>query len=129
MTIRVLVCGGRDFQDHKAVFAELDRLNEARGVDLVIHGACVQRGMLSGADRWAEEWAKARETPYLGFPARWNAEGNAAGPKRNARMLERCKPHVVVAFPGGRGTRGMAKLARDAGVEVIEIVPSGLITG
>lgn len=121
MTVRILVCGGRDYQDHKAVFAVLDRLHEERGVDLVIHGACVQRGLLSGADRWAEAWAMAREVPYLGFPARWNAEGNGAGPKRNARMLERCKPHLVVGFPGGRGTKGMLKMARDAGVETLQV--------
>ncbi|MFL7901590.1 DUF2493 domain-containing protein [Azospirillum argentinense] len=120
MTIRVLVCGGRDYQDHKAVFAALDRIHGEREIGVVIHGACIQRGMLSGADRWAEAWAQAREVPYWGFPAPWNAEGNRAGPIRNARMLEKGKPHVVVGFPGGRGTNGMLRLAREAGVEVIE---------
>ena len=36
------------------------------------------------------------------------------------QMLEEGKPDLVVAFPGGRGTENMKKLAREAGVEVIE---------
>jgi hypothetical protein len=33
---------------------------------------------LCGADRWAKEWARERQVPYLGMPARWAAEGNGA---------------------------------------------------
>jgi UDP-N-acetylmuramoylalanine-D-glutamate ligase len=35
-------------------------------------------------------------------------------------MLEREKPDLVVAFPGGRGTADMVAKARAAGVEVLE---------
>jgi len=38
---------------------------------------------LCGADRWAEEWARERQVLYLGMPARWTAEGNGAGLRRN----------------------------------------------
>jgi hypothetical protein len=118
---RVLVCGGRDYQDWRRVFVELDRLHAERCISLVIHGACIQRGMLSGADRWAEAWARAREVPYLGVPARWRVDDRAAGPKRNAHMLAEWKPDVVVAAPGGRGTADMVRRAREVGVEVIEV--------
>jgi hypothetical protein len=36
-------------------------------------------------------------------------------------MLVEGKPDLVVAFPGGRGTAGMMRLAKAANVEVIEV--------
>lgn len=36
-------------------------------------------------------------------------------------MLDEGKPHLVVAFPGGRGTADMIDRARSAGVRVMEI--------
>jgi hypothetical protein len=45
----------------------------------------------------------------------------AAGPIRNARMLEEGKPDIVIAFPGGRGTANMIEQAHAAGVEVVQV--------
>jgi hypothetical protein len=56
------------------------------------------------------------------FPAQWDRYGEAAGPIRNAWMLEFGKPDLVVAFPGGRGTADMISKARKAGIEVCEVV-------
>jgi hypothetical protein len=53
--------------------------------------------------------------------AEWETLGRKAGPIRNERMLTEGKPDLVVAFPGGRGTAHMTRLAREAGVEVVEI--------
>jgi hypothetical protein len=36
-------------------------------------------------------------------------------------MLTEGKPELVVAFPGGRGTAHMMRIAREAGVEVVEV--------
>lgn len=52
---------------------------------------------------------------------RCRLEGKAAGPIRNQRMLDDGKPDRVLAFPGGRGTANMVKLAKAAGVPVHEI--------
>jgi hypothetical protein len=43
----------------------------------------------------------------------------SAGPMRNERMLE-SGPDLVVAFAGGKGTAHFVRLARAAGIEVIE---------
>jgi hypothetical protein len=43
-----------------------------------------------------------------------------AGPIRKQQMLDEGKPDLVVAFPGGRGTAHMVRIARAAGIEVIE---------
>jgi hypothetical protein len=119
---RVLVCGGRDYQDERAVHEALTRLHQDRTISFVIHGACVDReGNLTGADRWAETWAIKNEVPYCGMPARWTAEGHAAGPIRNRRMLEKGRPDVVLATLGGTGTEHMKSEARKAGVKVVEV--------
>jgi len=74
----------------------------------------------------AAAWALSRGIPAIAFPADWNKDGKAAGFVRNARMLRDGRPELVVAFPGGKGTAHMVKLARDAGVAVLE--PAGLAT-
>lgn len=112
--MRMLVCGGRDYQDRQFVFDSLDRVLARRLVTAVIHGACQDRqGNLKGADRWADEWAQERGIERIPCPADWDAHGNKAGPIRNAYMLT-LQPDGVVAFPGGRGTGGMVALAINA---------------
>ncbi len=116
--MRLLVCGGRDFEDRQFVFASLDKILTRRVVTLLVHGACQgQDGKLRGADRWADEWAAERHIECVPCPADWDKHGPRADPLRNAHMLT-LKPDGVVAFPGGRGTEGMARLASEAGVPV-----------
>jgi hypothetical protein len=45
----------------------MDEIHATTPVTLVIHGACTDRETkkLTGADRWAEEWAIEREVPYM----------------------------------------------------------------
>ena len=120
--MRVLVCGGRNYQDRDRVFSELDWLDQEYDFYVVVHGACRDRnGNLRGADRWAEEWAKARERTYWGHPAEWETWGREAGPRRNFSMLRHTNPDLVIAFPGGKGTADMIAQARITGVDVIEI--------
>lgn len=106
--MRLLVCGGRYFDDRERVFREMDRLSPS----LVIHGGA------SGADRLAGLWAESRGIPLCVFPANWKRFGNMAGPKRNAWMLEHGLPNRVLAFPGGRGTENMVSQAEGAGIGV-----------
>jgi hypothetical protein len=110
---RVLVCGGRDFDDRAALDAALDRLHARRRFTLLIAGGA------QGADAMSEEWARDRGIRTRIFMARWKVYGPAAGPTRNTRMLRKGRPDLVVAFPGGKGTAGMVALAREAGVEVV----------
>jgi hypothetical protein len=108
--VTALVCGGRFYSDRAYLFALLDSL----GPDKVVHGAA------PGADLLAEQWAKSRQVPYAGYPARWNALGKAAGHQRNLQMPERELIDIVVAFPGGSGTADMVKIARRMGLPVLE---------
>lgn len=108
---RVLVCGGRDFQDKHAMFRLLDLIQPIP--DVLINGGA------RGADTIAAEWARQRYVTTITVYAKWEQHDKAAGPMRNAEMLKLWKPTLVIAFPGGSGTADMVKQARKAGVEVV----------
>ena len=112
--LKVLVCGGRDYDQREHVFQVLDDVLDGMGVIEIIEGGA------NGADRLRREWAISRHIPYRTFEADWKGEGRKAGPLRNSRMLNVGKPDLVMAFPGGRGTADMARKARMAGVPVWE---------
>jgi hypothetical protein len=113
--MRVLVTGGRRYADQVAVFTVLDRLDERVGIDAVIHGAA------RGADELAGMWARAHNVPEAARAADWDKYGDKAGSIRNHLMLKEEKPGVVVAFPGNRGTAHMKRIARKAGLRVIDL--------
>lgn len=124
MTVRVLVCGGRDYADTMRVWGTLKYYHSQQPFSVLIHGAA------SGADTLAKEWAEAAGVPVLPFRAAWDdlttepvvlrhrRDGTpynaAAGHIRNQRMLDEGRPDVVVAFPGGKGTQDMIGRARRA---------------
>jgi phosphoribosylformylglycinamidine (FGAM) synthase-like amidotransferase family enzyme len=109
---RVLVCGGRDFND-------LDMLNRALDdLRLMHYEIAIIQGGARGADHLASCWAKRNGIELHSYPADWNKHGKAAGPIRNQQMLDEGKPDMVIAFPGGRGTADMVARARKAGVRV-----------
>lgn len=116
--MRILVCGGRDYQNVSAVRHALTALHAKRGITLIIEGGAL------GPDRLAREWAIASGIPHQTFDADWKAHGKAAGPLRNGRMIAEGKPDGVVAFPGGRGTADMIGKAQAAGVKVWQPIKS-----
>lgn len=111
--MRVLVCGGRNYADYKAVASELDYYRN------LFHHLVVIQGGASGADRLARQWCATSYIDYHNFPADWKHHGRAAGPIRNAQMIAEGKPDVVIAFPGGRGTADMVRQARAAGIPIV----------
>lgn len=111
--MRVLVCGGRHYEDAARVASELHKLGPSRIIE----------GGATGADYCAAHWAAKAGVPIDTFAADWREHGKAAGPVRNQRMLDEGKPDIVVAFPGGRGTADMVRRAKAAGVPVREIEP------
>lgn len=113
---RLLICGGRDYRDTNRIWSVLDHyLKQADNFEVVIHGAA------RGTDTIGGEWAEARGLRVLPFPADWS-QGAIAGPIRNQQMLREGKPTLVIAFPGGNGTRNMIERALRAKVPVLEIL-------
>ena len=117
--MKLLVCGGRDYEDWPTIKRVLDAVHAKRPVTLVITGAA------RGADVRAEAWAALRGIACTGLryqvtPEEWKHVGRAAGPLRNQRMLDEEKPDGVVAFPGGDGTADMVRRSRAAGLTVYD---------
>lgn len=110
---RIIVCGGRDFNNLAQLEHVLAIVHARRGI------ACIIEGGARGADKMAREWAAKCKIPVETFEANWNEQGRRAGPIRNGLMLERGKPDAVIAFPGGAGTRDMVAQARAAGIPVM----------
>jgi hypothetical protein len=115
--LKVLVCGGREFNDAAFVFSELDRLHAQ------FHFATVIEGDARGVDRIAGDWARARGLNLVEFPADWTNEGRHAALIRNERMLREGKPDLVIAFPGGQGTSHTCWQAEKFGTRVLKLAP------
>lgn len=121
----LIVCGGRSYPNRALVFRALDEVARRLPVRVVRHGACQDRhGKILGADRWADEWARARGLEVDSHPADWSQHGRAAGPIRNGEMLALGGVLAVAAFPGGSGTADMMRQARAAGIWVWEVKPT-----
>lgn len=67
----------------------------------------------TGVDSLVTRWAEVSKIPTHRFVADWQAFGKAAGPRRNLAMcyFVEGKPCALLAFPGGRGTASMIRVA------------------
>ena len=128
---RLLICGGRYFgsmldpktkkivtniQDITYFYTKTSEIiNNINQDILIIHGGA------KGADTLANEFALENNIPVSVFPANWVKYGKAAGVIRNTQMLEEGKPNLVLAFPGGPGTRNMCMQAKLHKIPVIKV--------
>lgn len=114
--MKILVCGGRDtkfsYEDfYKEMIKQIEDIDDWYSI-VIIHGGA------RGIDSFAHKLAKDICCDRLVYPANWALYGKSAGPLRNKQMLEEGKPNLVIAFPGGKGTAHMVKIAKEAGVPV-----------
>ena len=112
--MRVIVCGGRSYSDRDTLFKALDWIHLKEPITTIVHGGC------SGADNLAAQWAKEIGVRLEEHKANWKLYGPAAGPIRNREMAETF-PNLVLAFPGGRGTEDMIRVAQNKGIETRRI--------
>lgn len=108
---KIIVTGGRDFDDWAMLSDTLDFLNP----DVVVQGGA------SGADRMAKEWAKENKKEVVTVEADWKTHGKAAGPIRNGEMLDAHPDACLVAFPGGKGTANCVKQAVQKNMIVLSV--------
>lgn len=105
MNTRVIVAGGRDFNDIQLMKATIKGLVQAGQLD---NNCILICGMARGADMLAYTlWTELYHNPVERFPADWNTHGKPAGFIRNGAMAE--KADLLVAFWDGqsRGTKHM----------------------
>lgn len=118
--MRVLVCGGREYDDwHTLDYTLTQAYMDAPTIGDKVDFTIIEGGA-RGADFLARVWAKFRFLPFEEYPADWNAYGKRAGYLRNKDMITK-NIDLVVAFPGGNGTQHMVKTAKEFGVEVMEV--------
>jgi len=107
---KVIITGGRDYNDRGMVFEVLDFINP----DMVIHGGC------TGADSIAHDWAINRSVAWVRYP--YPSEyGKAGGPIRNKQMCQEHPDAIVIAFPGGKGTESCVREAVKLNMIVLRV--------
>lgn len=112
--MRILVTGSRDWPDPATVETAIESyLDDAGALDVVIvHGGCP-----TGADAFADAYARRMGWTVEVHPADWARYGKGAGPVRNQEMVD-AGAAVCLAFvmPDSRGTRDCMGRATAAGI-------------
>src|ERR1700730_4509883 len=117
--MRVLVCGGRSYENTDAIHQELIRFHWQNPIDVIIHGG------VSGAGVAAEGLARRNRVDVVRYPPNWECLGKRAERLRNDFMLADSCPDFVIVFPGGRDTADLVAKALAAGIQVLH-APSRL---
>ena len=126
--LRVLVCGGRDYSNVEQLYKVLDRVDGSwESADSTGPISTIISGHARGADQLAEKNANEKNIPLEIYPAQWDVYGKSAGVIRNQEMLDEGLPDLVVAFPGGKGTAHMVKIAQKANVMMLQVTTSGIV--
>lgn len=110
--MRLLVSGSRKFNDVEYITDRIALLFPK----VIIHGNCP-----IGADRIADNYAKANGIPCIKMDAQWDYYKKAAGPIRNRWMLDFCNPDKLLVFvtETSKGSRDMIKAAKKKGLDSI----------
>lgn len=113
----ILVTGGRKYSNTEQLYSVLDWYHEKFGIETVIQGGA------RGADELAKEWCWENGILPTTVLARWNEYGKSAGFIRNKEMfiLFHKSIDIVIAFPGGNGTKHCIKVAKSYGFNPIII--------
>lgn len=100
--MRLLITGGRDFNDKEYVWNALDRIHESNPIALVIIDGHTRSGVGSLANTWALKNGVVIENPSQAeiFDAELNG---------------------IAAFPGGNVAESWVKLAKKAGIPVWDL--------
>lgn len=111
--MRLIIAGGRDFNDRELLFDVLNKVILNRSISEVVSGKA------KGADTLGEEWAQMNSIKVSEFPANWELYGKGAGHKRNKEMGNYAD--ILVAFWDGesKGTGGMIKYMKSLNKPVI----------
>ena len=122
---RIIICGGRHFNDYKTLESLVDSVIEENGLNYneieIISGHC------EGADTLGELYAKNHNIACILFPAEWTKYGRAAGPIRNTQMIEYASGSqnpIAIAFlsPRTKGTLDTVKKATKNGFIIYKYI-------
>lgn len=110
--MKVIIAGGRDFDDGKLLQDALGDVDSEWGITEIVSG-CAR-----GADRMGEYWALQNGIPVREFPADWRTHGRSAGYIRNRQMADYADGLVAFWDGKSRGTANMIEQAQRQGLQV-----------
>ena len=118
--MKVIVAGGRDFNDYKLLKETLDNFQQEYGnITEVVSGTAI------GVDKLGEQYANENNIPIKRFVPDWEGLGKKAGHVRNRKMGDYAKEHngMLVAFwdKQSRGTKGMIDYAKNIGLKSVVV--------
>ena len=113
--MKILVTGGRA-ADPWEVCDHLHFLLDDR-TDI----ECIIEGGAKGADRGARYYAQETNKMVLTFSADWEKYGKSAGFIRNKQMRDEGQPDLIIAFPGGAGTKMMIELGEEKNIPIHKV--------
>ena len=109
MPIKLIIAGGRDFNDYGFLKEEASKFVAEIGNEEEI---MIVSGGAKGVDSLGEIFAKEMGLDIVVFPADWKKYGRSAGPKRNAQMADYAT-HLLSFWDGeSKGTKSMISLAK-----------------
>ncbi len=115
--MRVIICGSRDWSDHRAIQDILSGYRQFDQEVTIVHGGCP-----SGADAIADAIARGFGLTVEVHPADWGTHGKVAGPRRNLEMAK-LGADMCWAFKNGfnwnlskGGTENMVLCASKCGI-------------
>ena len=112
--MKLIVAGGRKFNDYKTLSDKLDYLLSKRTKEEVVF-IC---GMALGADSLGLRYAKDNGYSWEEYPASWDLHGRSAGHIRNSQMAD-VGTHLVAFWDGiSKGTKNMIDIANKKGLVV-----------
>lgn len=110
-----IICGGRHFDNQILFDRAMKDIVTMKGMP-----SKIVQGGASGVDEMAKKFAQQHGLEMVEVRADWS-KGSMAGPIRNRKMAEDHKPHLVIAFPGGRGTSSMKQVAVEKGIDLLMV--------
>lgn len=114
---KVIVAGGRDFDNYEFLKEKLDETFESLG-DLDAHPIEIISGMADGADTLGIKYAKEHKLTMVLYPANWDKYPRMAGILRNMNMLVTAT-HLVAFWDGkSHGTKHLIEIAKEKGIPV-----------
>lgn len=119
--MKVIVAGGRDFNNYSFVEKKLNELlTPVENVTIISGGA-------KGVDALGERYATEHNLPIERYPADWDTHSKGAGLIRNAQMVE--VGDKLIAFWNGEslGTKNVVETATKKGLDVTVINTNGNI--
>lgn len=117
--MRIIVAGGRDFDDYDLVCKSLDEFLKDKDKSEVE----IVSGRAIGADRLGERYAEEHDLNCVKFEAKWFGLGRRAGIVRNGQMAEYASEDyngTLFAFWNGmsKGTKNMIDQASEKELDI-----------